>query len=505
MRKPTPAKTSPLISQLLKPYILIPLIFALLVIRNWPVFLLADLRDGLLVKLLMVEEGLGWQGFKHYAKHYALSSWVGHFKPVWFFTFFGTVYFFDSNPWVLGALSFGCAAVLLYLIFRIIAHFYGNVKNGLLYAALVTLAFSSTSFFLETIAWKWMLCLLLCSTFFCLALVILLEKLESKLQLKWLLLYVAAMFASAWSFGSGWMLCWGLVVYLVLNGRKPKDLLLIVTTITTILAMLPTFIVNSGSTPPINIPFLLVNIPSTMILGAVNVVLQTLGVFRFAFPQFIRYSSVLAITVIIALVAYYLTRYRQKQLSQKDALAAGLLLSYVGIIALSFLRLAPSSGFTPISSPENYIIGGRYLFIYSVPLLLALAIAVGGKIVKLPRYLLIIFMSGFFLYGVSMQVGYSQVDPDVSNRQRTDFYNLTPKALEEARTKNIALPNISGDLYWRTYQHKLDRVIKIRKDSMQYGSKFKEPATLTDQECKTIHESEYVARWLNLYSTEWCK
>lgn len=505
MIKPTPAKTIPLISRLLKPYILIPLIFALLAIRNWPVFLLADLRDGLLVKLLMVEEGLGWQGFKHYAKHYALSSWVGHFKPVWFFTFFGIVYLFDSNPWVLGALSFGCAAVLLYLIFRIIAHFYGNVKNGLLYAALVTLAFSSTSFFLETIAWKWMLCLLLCSTFFCLALVILLEKLESKLQLKWILLYVVAMFASAWSFGSGWMLCWGLVVYLVLCGRKLRDRLLIVTIVATILAMLPTFIVNSGSTPPINIPFLVVNIPSTMILGAVNVVLQTLGVFRFAFPQFIRFSSVLAVTVIVALTAYYFAQYKNKKLSRKDALVAGLLISYVGIIALSFLRLAPSSGFTPISSPENYIIGGRYLFIYSVPLLLALAIAVGGKIVKLPRYLLVIFMGGFLLYGISMQLGYSQIDPDVSNRHRTDFYNLTPKALEEARTKSIVLPNISGDLYWRTYQHKLDRVIKIRKDSSQYEPAFKEPAALSDQECKALKESKYINQWLNLYSTEWCK
>ncbi len=233
--------------------------------------------------------------------------------------------------------------------------------------------------------------------------------------------------------------------------------------------------------------------------------MQTLGVFRFADPQFLRVSSVLALTLVLALATYYYKRYKSKRFTQKDALVVSLLASYGGLVSLSFLRLTPLSGLNPTSNPENYIVGSRYLFVYAIPLILALAIACGDKIIKISRPILYIFIGGVVAYGVVIQIGYRTIDPGISNRKRTDFYNLTPKALKEAQSKKLTIPNISSDLFWPGFEHKLTRAINIRNNSYEFRPVFKDSVAVTSQECYALRETQYVATWLNLYSQDWCK
>ncbi len=233
------------ISWATKPYLLIVGFLLFLLVRNWPVFLLWDVNDGFFLKTAIVSHGFGIEGFKDYVHSTVLHSFNGHFKPLWLLCFLGIVYFFDSNPWALGILSFGFAAILLYLLFRICHHFFGNRTNGYVYSLMVALAFSSTAYFLEIIAWKWMLCLLMSSVFFCVSLLILLEKKES---LKWLIIYTLALLSCFWTFGTGWVLGWGLVLFLILSGYKLRNRFVLVTIVASILGTVLTLLVNQNST-----------------------------------------------------------------------------------------------------------------------------------------------------------------------------------------------------------------------------------------------------------------
>ncbi len=502
-RSPKSEGSSTGLSYLAKhPAALIPAFFIFLAARNWPVFLLADLRDGFYMKTAVVSDGFSLPGIKFYIKYHMLRPWNGHFIPLWFVVFFGLSYFFDSNPWAEGFLSFGFAAILLYLIFRIVYHFFNQRPNGYLYSLMVALVFSSTGFFLEMIAWKWMTGLLMSSVFFCLALIILLEK---NLTLKWQIVYTLALFSSFWTFGSAWVQAWGLLLFLFLSGRKWNERIVVLTAIIAFIGTALSIIANHNSIPALNPLFLITNLPAIFALAATNVLLLTVGVFRFGGLQEIYVSSVLGVTIIMALSFHFYSRYKEgRGLSKIDALVVSLLLTFLATIVLSLLRLTPANGITPTSSPENYIIGGRYLFVYSIPLILALAIALGKRIAGLPRNLLYIFMLGALAYGVIIQATYRRVDPDISNTQRTEFYNLTLKALQAAEAKHLPLPELSGGLFVRGYEVNLSEAAKVRKDAYKYHPVFKDPHEISASECFSLRQDPTISRWLNLYNKNWC-
>ncbi|HSX45311.1 MAG TPA: hypothetical protein VLF39_04390 [Candidatus Saccharimonadales bacterium] len=497
------AKDNQLLSKLVlitqRPIFWLPIFLVFLLVRNWQVFLLTDLHDGYGVKTFIVSSGLNYPGLKAYIHRYALQSYGGHFIPLWFAIFWLLIYLFDSNPYVLGLLSFAFAAWLLYLIYRLCLHFFDSHRNGHLYALLAAMIFSSSGFFLEAIAWKWMLGLVISTAFFCQALLILLRQKHSKI---WLAIYSILLLGSVWTFGTSWMLCWGLVIFLLLQRQKKLQNYLFSTIAVSVVATITTLIANRHIVSHLNPVFILTNLPAVALMAAVNTLLQMFGVFRLGGVQHLYISSALAITILLALVVYYYDRHKHNNLSQKDQLVISLILAYLAIITLSLMRLMPVTGISPISSPENFIIGDRYMFVYSIPLFIALFVTAGKKMMNLPKLILYILIGGAIIYGVEIQINYSKIDPVIANHHRTEFYNLEPKALLEAQDQGLKLPDIDGDLFGST--QRLSRSVKIRKDYAKYNPQFVSPKSLTTSNCLAIHKSKDLDNWLNLYSSQWC-
>ena len=487
-----------------KPFVMIGLFLSFLLLRNWRVFLLTDVYDGYIAKINLVAGGFNFENIKHYIKHVALKEYDQHFIPVWFALFFCLVYIVDSNPRVLGFLSFGFGACLLYLLFRITGYFYGKKVNGNIFSLAVALLFSSSLFFLETIAWKWQLGLLISSVTYLFCIVIILERKDSII---WRIIYSAALFTSIWTFGTSWLGAWGIVVFLLLRERNLKHNYLKLTIAIAVVGTLSQIIANTSSIHNINIVYFLANLPALLTLETANIFMLLSGVFRFTGTSQIYASDVLGVTVIAAVALRYGRMYISRRLTEKDAMVVSLLLVYVLLIALSLLRIMPKSGITPNISLEGYIFGNRYLFIYSIPLFIAVVIGCGEYFIRLSKPVIYTFMIGIVALGIVTEIAYPGFDSFTTNESRNKFYNLTLDAVKDASSKKLVLPDLSGELFFQGPKTplKLDHAVYIRDESYNYKLRFQDPATMTSQECKELHSDSLITTWLNLYNQSWCK
>lgn len=490
-------------SAFLRPYYALPIIFIFLAIRNWPVFLLTDMYDGMSFKMEIVRGGLTQESFKAYAEEFVLKAFNQHFIPLWFLFFYALSTITDNNPLALGLLSFGAAAALLYLMFQLLAT--GLAFNGrktTAAAGLVTLLFSSTVFFLEMIAWKWMLSLLLSSTFFYLCLFILLKE---KRSVGWKWVYGIAMIMSIWTFGLGWVWAWGLVLFLLFQ-RAKKSWLLPLTIIIALIGTLLAVLLNKDTVGSVNAWAFISAIPSALVIITANIFLSLIGVFRFMDVGLTNVSSVLGVSLLLVLGTHYLSRYKKGLFDTKDALICSLLIVYVATIALSLLRVIPAGNVAEGQvNIDNYIFGNRYLFAYAIPLTLAIGMAVMPYLVRLSRLSLLIMLCGAVVLGFVMQGIYPKTEPIITNKNRDAFYKLTPGALDRVHHQQLVLPDLTSDLLFKGGVINLSDAIYIRKSSLSRLPSFKAPNELSLEECAKLKSDQFVTTWLNIYSSsKWC-
>ncbi len=299
-----------------RPFVMIGALFIFLVARDWPVFLLTDVYDGFIVKTSLVSNGFSFDNFVHFIRHTALSAYDQHFIPIWFIFFFFSVWLFDTNTWLLGVLSFGFAACLLYLLFRIINFFYNDKPGGKLFSLLAILVFSGSVFFLETIAWKWQLVLLMASVFYLSSLLILLEK---KSSIVWRLSYALLLLGAIWTFSVYWIGAWGLALFILLRNRTWKDNTLILTIFVALIGTLTQIIANTSSINHFNLIYIIANLPSILTLETANILMLDVGVFRFSSVAQTYASGTLAITVISLFIYKYYSVYKSKNFTERCA------------------------------------------------------------------------------------------------------------------------------------------------------------------------------------------
>lgn len=471
-----------------------------LTIRNWPVFLLSDMYDGMSFKMRIVSDGISISSFREYASEFVLKSFNQHFIPLWFLFFYGLSVVTDNQPWVLGLLSFAAVALLLFFMFRILLSFSIPSKKKVAVALFVTLLFSSTIFFLEIIAWKWMLSLLISSTAFYGAVFIVLQKKHStKLKLA----YFLTLLVSTWTFGLGWIWVWGLVVFFLLNKSTKSPLFPITLTVALVGTALVGF-TSLSSANDTNIFSIVLAIPSATVMITANILLNLSGVFRFTNLSHNYISTVLGVTILITLGFYYFRRHRSNLFDTKDALVCALLVTYVASIALSLTRVIPASGLMSSTDLASYVFGNRYLFTYAVPLALAIGLIGLPYLAKLTEFSLAVLIFAALILGFILQANYPKIEPVITNQARNDFYRLTPTALNEANRAHLVLPNTSSDLLFKGGIVELSDAIYIRKSAFDAEPAFKPTHTLTPEECAAIKNNETVRRWLNIYNDQWC-
>lgn len=481
-----------------RPYILILVFFVFLLLRNFSAFTLVDTYDGAIVKIDIIKNGTGIEGFKDYLHNYVFTTYSQHFLPVWFLIFYGISVIADSNPVVMGALSFGVTSCILFLIYRIVLHF--NQRKSIVYGLFATLLFSSSLFFLEMISWKWMLCLLLSV---CLALLCFFIILVKAQKSWWRYAYVLSLAGSVWTFGTSWVVAWGLFIFLLL--KRDKNRLILPTLVTALLSTFFAWWLNRADIGVLNIASVIVNLPSLAVMITANIVLQLIGVFRFTALNNIYVSSVLGITSIAALSSHFFARYRHKLFNEKDSLIASLLMVYLATIALGITRHVPPHGLRPAASLDGYVFGNRYLFAYSIPLFLALALSFSNTFDRLKNRLVLIIFTGAMVLGFIVQLAYPKIDPLITNPSRTRFYYTTPAAVSDAISHDLVLPNIDGDLLSAGQTIPLEEAIKVRKDSRSWGNRTKPVSQLYGKECSDLRKHHVIVDWLNLYNTDWCR
>lgn len=482
-------------------------IFVFLLVRNWDVFALPDIYDGSVVKLDIMEYGFTGNGLREYADEYIFTSFNNAFLPVWLGVYYGLSWF-DNNPVLLGFFSFAIASCIMLLIGRIVFYFYPKPKQSWLYAVCCGLLFVGSLFFLEVIAWKWMASLLLSTAGFLLCLYLLLEKTSPSTRLKWL--YAAVLLCSVWTFGTGWILAWALVLFLLLarsfvDGKRSPYLPISIGVAT--LGTICTFLVNVGTDQPFNLLFLLVHLPSMLVLITVNCILSIFGVFRFSgiSDNLMGLSSIVGITVLGMLAYAFYQKLKTRKLSQKEALCLALLVGYCVLIAMSLFRLMPASGLTPTSEFESYIFGNRYLFAFSVPLFLIAAILLGKPFLRLHKVQRLIVLVGVVSLGFGVQAIYATSDPAITDPKRKVFYDLTIPALQAAHNQGLSLPALQGDVLFKGAPIALPEAVFIRKDSPRYPVTFVSPDQLSADMCGKLHNNTTINIWLNTYNTNWCK
>jgi hypothetical protein len=479
-----------------KPFLLILLIFLFLLLRNNSVLTLTDVYDGFITKIRLLSSE---NSIHSYIFKTMLTPYDQHFIPIWFLIIL-PAYYFNAGPLLMGLVSFGVAATLLYLMFRIIYYFTKDHANGLVYSALVTLVFSSTIFFIEVIAWKWMLCLLISSVFTYLSILIVLEK---KRGLRWTVLYTVSLFLSLWSFGTAWVGAWGIALFLILT-RRYKDVYTLIAISTAIFGSIVA-VIASNSTNNINFGYIAKNLLETLALVTGNLSMHLLGVARFTSVEHTYISSALTGAILSVLIVRITNLYRSNQLSEKSAFLATLATVYMVLIFLSVFRVMSQYGTDQSASLDGYIFGNRYLFVYSIPLVLVLGILMREIVLKLPRNLLYVLIVGGIFSGILTNNYYSQSDTFMTNPDRSKFYEFTPEAIKEASINSITLPNIEGDLFFRNRETKLSDAVKFQKESQGIPVTFMDPTSLDSYQCSSLRDNSKISTWLDLYNKDWCK
>lgn len=482
-------------------------IFIFLVLRNWPVFLLPDVYDGTLIKLQIVGEGFSRSGFSWYVHHFMLQPFNNAFQPVWFLLFY-VLSWFDTNPLLWGIVAFAVAASILFLIGKIVLHFYAGKKAAWLYAGFCALVFSSSLFFLEVIAWKWMTLLLLSSAGFLCCFYMVLEHNGQGWIKK--TLYAASLAICLWTFGTGWIMAWGLVLFTGLKrygGRKQTvSSYFIVSLVLTLVGAAVALLANRGETTSHNLLFFVVHAPAMLVLVAANGLGQLVGVFRFVNVDttFLDVSSVLGYALLLCIGYYFYGRLRARKLTDLDRAVLSLLVCYVLLVCVSLVRLMPPSGLDPVTSFENYIIGNRYLFAFGLPLFLAVALLSGKAFLRLRNQQMIVAVLAALVLGVVTQTIYARTDPFIANNDRRTFYRLAIPALKVASDRHLPLPDTTGDVLFRGAVLPLHESVGIRKDSVRYHVTFKAPASLSARECRDLQDNVTLRQWLDSYNPEWC-
>jgi hypothetical protein len=482
------------------------LLLSFLILRNWSVFLLPDINEGSIIKGQIVVHGFGAEGFGWYVDNYVLKPYNNAFQPVWFLIFY-LLALFDNNPWITGMLSFSIASIVLFLIYKILAHLYGNLANSRMYAVGAALVFSSTIFFLEIIAWKWMTLLLITTASFLFCFYSLLSDDTPSLVRR--IAYPIILLAGIWSFGTGWALACGLVLFLILKKYFVASSSSHYLASTVFIAALGTFIAylaNSDNVSGLNLFFIAVHLPAMAAVVATNCLIAFSGVFRFTSidPILFKYSALTGAAVTLAIALHFLPKLRRRRLTIREAAVLSFIFCYFAMLALSLMRIMPSAGLTPISSIENYAIGNRYLFVFSVPLFMALAASFGGYFFKLKREQVIIALTCVALLGIVTNFIYPKTDKSIPNNDRKVFYSKTIPALRAAEQNNIKLPNVTSDLLFTDFQLKLSDAVAIRKESVEYEVDIIMPEKMQKSDCEQIRKNPDIRTWLDSYNSNYC-
>ncbi len=482
------------------------IIFAFLIVRNSQLFDVPDVFEGAIVRLQIVDFGFTVDGFAEYADMYVVHPYNNAFQPIWFLVFYGLTYI-STSPLFWGAVSFVVAASMLFLLYKVVLHFCSYLRYGKLYALFCMLLFSSTIFFLEMIAWKWMLALTLSSLTFLACLYLTLRREQPGLFLR--IIFGLSLLCCMWTFGTGWVMALGLSLFLLLKKYVVRDgpvPYLPIALCLTAVGVTTAFFANAGTVGGVNIPFVVMHAVAMSTMVAVNSVVSFIGAFRFTdiSGELMGVATVLG-AVVIALTGYYFyNRLRTKKFNEKDALCLTLLIAYLILVSLSLVRLMPPTGLEPTSEFDNYIFGGRYVFAFSLPLFIVLAIALAKLPGRLHLGQIAICIVGALALGVAIQLVFARTDPFMTNPNRLAFYNATLPAIREASNRGITLPNISSDLLFRDLSLPLQHAVRIRKESIKYPLSFKSPEKMTPDQCYQVRTSKVISDWLDTYSQNWC-
>lgn len=245
------------------------------------------------------------------------------------------------------------------------------------------------------------------------------------------------------------------------------------------------------------------NYLTSVSLITTNIILGLLGVFRFTGAQNLPVSNVFGLGMLLMAGYYFGYRFRRRQFTTRDALAAGMFVTYLVSIFLSLLRLPVPPDGVPFDI-SSYLFGNRYLFSFAVPLILSFGVMIMPLLARAPKPYLYIAIATVCIYGFVLQANYSQIDKAITNPARAQFYDLTPAAIQQARQQQVTLPDLRSDLLFAGSQVPLHQAIYFRKVAQGPPLHFKDPAELSELECRQLLENQTLRTWLNIYQNGWC-
>ena len=482
-------------------WLIIIIIFIFILARNHKQLFLVDLNDGVLAKIYLGQNGYNLDSIAGYLKNFALSNYNQHFIPAWFSVYF-ILCLFDLNPIIVGIFACLIAAIFCYMLFEVVILYTKN-RNYYL-ATFITITFMSTLMFTEILAWKWMLSLLISSTCFLLCL-----RLINDLKKQNIVIFLLSLSTMVWCFSPSIILGWSLILYNFLHAKKEgKKAISLPITSASIILLIATFVlaITGDQHTTLNPLFILINTPSMLIITILSCIMSLLGIYKFTeiWIPFINLSVVTGIVFMFVFLFEVIIK-RNKLLPIKNyALIASMSLSYLAIVALVLFRLMPNSGISYAQDPTNYIVGNRYVFVFSIPLVLILVYPLDKLFNKLSRFTKLLMIVSMLILGCLISILYSKIDPIISNTNRYYFYTKTPSILKEVESKHLVLPNISSSVLYSGRNIELKDAIYYRNDSRNFSIDFVNPENMSLHECLSLKSNREVSSWLTSYSKEWC-